>query len=109
MSDPRFTDPRSSDPRLSDPQLSDPVLRDSRTGGAWGWVAGIAVLALIAFVLVAGWNGNQNTASNTSPSASAPITTGSAPRATPPSTTGSGATTPAPAPAPATPSAPRSQ
>lgn len=94
MSDPRFTDPRTSDPQLSDPVLR----RDDRSGGVWGWVAGIAVLALVAFVLVAGWNGaQQNTAGNTT--VSPPMTTGSsAPRATPPSTTGSGATSPAPAP-----------
>jgi len=94
MSDPHFTDPSWKDPRLSDPVLR----RDDRSVGAWGWVAGIAVLALIAFVVIAGWNGSQqNTASNTS--VSPPMTTGSsAPRATPPSTTGSGATSPAPAP-----------
>jgi hypothetical protein len=88
MSDPRYTDP-----------LTDPVLRrDESVGGAWGWIAGLAVLALIAFVLIAGWNSNPNTASN-GPS---PATTGSAPtRMSPPTTTGSGSTSPmAPAPAP---------
>jgi len=90
MSDPRFTDPRNSDPRLSDPVLRS----DQNSGGVWGWIAGIAVLALIAFVLIAGWNGNNsNTASSNGP---APITTGQAPGATPPSTTGSGATSPKP-------------
>lgn len=91
MTDPRFTDPRN-----------DPVLRsDERVGGMWGWIAGLAVLALIAFVLVAGWNSNPNTASN----GPAPVTTGSAPmRISPLSTTGSGTTSPQPAvptPAPA--------
>jgi hypothetical protein len=100
MSDPRYTDPRTTDPRLN-----DPVLRQDEPGSAmWGWVAGLAVLALIAFVVVAGWN--SNTASNNSPP---PITTGAntpanAPNTpmrnvTPPaSTTGSGATSPQPAP-----------
>ena len=107
MSDPRYTDPRTTNPRLNDPinpRLNDPVLRPKETGGSmWGWVAGLAVLALIAFVVVAGWNGSNTTASNNS---SAPITTGAnAPmrNVTPPaSTTGSGATAPEPAtPAPA--------
>lgn len=94
MSDPRFTDPQYSDPRLS-----DPVRRDDSGSGPWGWIAGIAVLALIAFVMIAGWYGNQtNTASNTSP----PVTTGSiAPKTTPPTTTGSGATSPQPVSPPA--------
>jgi hypothetical protein len=91
MSDPRYTDPRT-----------DPVLRrDEGVGGAWGWIAGLAVLALIAFVLIAGWNSNPNSASN-APVGPSPMTTGSAPtRMNPPTTTGSGSTSPmAPAPAP---------
>jgi|SRR5262249_19990452 hypothetical protein len=95
-----MTDPRFTDPRYSDPQLSDPVIRrDESVGGMWGWIAGAAVLILIGFLIVAGWNGNRNTAS----SGSAPSTTSStAPRpATPPSTTGSGLSSPQPfAPAP---------
>lgn len=106
MSDPRFTDPRNSDPRLSDPVLR----RDESAGGIWGWVAGLAVLALIAFVVVAGWNNGGTTAdnANTSP----PVTTGSnsSPRMSPPSTTGSGSMSPSapsnPSPA-APPAAPR--
>ena len=45
-----------SDPRYTDPRLSDPVLRHrrSRSAAPWGWVAGIAVIALIAFLLIAG-------------------------------------------------------
>ena len=76
MSDPRFTDPRGTDPRLS-----DPVLRQDEPGGSiWGWVAGLAVLALIAFIVVAGWNSDPaSTARNNSPSAT---------------TTGSGASSP---------------
>ena len=90
----------TTDPRYSDPRLSDPVLRrDEGVGGTWGWIAGLAVLALIGFLMVAGWNSNGNVASNNSPA-----TTGStAPRnISPPSTTGSGSTSPQPMmPAPA--------
>jgi uncharacterized membrane protein len=94
-----------SDPRYTDPRYSDPVLRrEESAGGVWGWIAGLAVLALIAFMIVAGWNNNG---SNTSADnrASPAVTGSSAPRPMP-STTGAGTlspqpTTPAPAPAPA--------
>lgn len=87
-----------SDPRFTDQRLSDPVLRhDEPVGGAWGWIAGIAVIALIGFLIVAGSNGNNNTANNNSSPNSPPMTTGSTPRnVTPPSTTGSGASSPQP-------------
>lgn len=76
MTDPRYTDPNR------DPSFSDPVLRrDQSVDRMWGWIAGIAIVILIAFILIAGWN-NSNTASNA-----------------PSSTTGS-ATTHAPSPAP---------
>lgn len=96
MTDPRFTDPRYSDPRLSDPVLR----RDESAGGMWGWIAGVAVILLIGFLIIAGAN-NKNTAQNGSPAA----TTSSMNRSVPaPSTTGSGSTSPKPvAPAPATP------
>jgi len=93
MSDPRYTDPRYSDPRMS-----DPVNRyDKSVGGMWGWIAGIVVVALIAFFLIAGGhNVNQNTAT----SGPAPTTTGST--STAPSTTGQGPASHFPAkPAPA--------
>jgi len=48
----------------------------------WGWIAGIAVLILIAFIIVGGWgwsNGGRNTAVN---SPAAPATTGVAPAST---------------------------
>jgi hypothetical protein len=90
MSDPRYTDPR-----LSDPRPIDPVLRRSESGGLWGWIAGLAVVALIAFIVIAGWN-NTNTASNGAGN-NPPITTSSTPtRPVPPSTTGSGGTSPQP-------------
>jgi hypothetical protein len=93
-----MTDPRFTDPRYNDPRLSDPVLRrdDSAAGGMWGWIAGVAVLLLIGFLIIAGWNNNPNTAS----SGSSPTTSGTAP-----STTGSGSTSPKPA-TPAAPMAP---
>ena len=93
-----------SDPRYTDPRLSDPVIRrDQSVGGVWGWIAGLAVVALIAFVVIAGWNSNGTTASN-SPNSS-PVATGSPPvRTGPPTTTGSGTTSPQPMPPqPATP------
>lgn len=99
MSDPRFTDPRYDTPPLSDPV----VRRPDNSGSMWGWLAGIAVLALIGFILVAGWNSGPATTANTNP----PVNTASTPmrNVTPPaSTTGSGATSPRPsAPAPVTP------
>ncbi|HZL31332.1 MAG TPA: hypothetical protein VFC54_09775 [Pseudolabrys sp.] len=97
MSDPRFTDPRFNDPRISDPVLR----RGENVGGVWGWIAGLAVVALIAFIVIAGWNsGGTNTANNGAGN-TPPMTTGAgAPmrNVTPPSTTGSGATSPAPQP-----------
>ncbi len=89
MTDPRFTDPRYSDPRLSDPVLR----RDESAGGMWGWIAGVAVLLLIGFLIIAGWNNNSNTARNGSPT----TTTSSAPSTAPArSTTGSGSGAPQP-------------
>ncbi len=92
-----MTDPRN------DPRLSDPVSRrPDSVGGMWGWIAGIAVLVLIAIILIAGWNSNTHTASTvpsaTTGSATAPIpntplasrphpaTTGAAPMAPHPAT-----------------------
>jgi hypothetical protein len=94
MSDPRYTNPdptapRGPDPTVApvDPLIADPVERD-RTGGAmWGWIAGIAVLVLIAFVLIGGWGWSGNSGGNSvarAPAASAPITTGAAPSGAPP-------------------------
>jgi hypothetical protein len=87
-----MTDPRN------DPREGDPVTRRSESaGGMWGWIAGIAVLALIAIILIAGWNSPNNTASNPSPAA----TTGSAvapipmtPPASAPPASATGAATP---------------
>jgi ABC-type phosphate transport system substrate-binding protein len=84
MSDPRFTDPRFSDHEMN---------RDEAVGGIWSWMAGIALIALIAFIVIAGANHKSNTASS-NPS---PVATGNAPRnMNPPSTTGSGSSSPQP-------------
>ena len=87
-----------SDPRYTDPRLSDPVLRrDLAIRGTWAWIAGIAMLVLIAFVVIASWHGNSNIANNNA----APVTGGATRQVNPPSTTGSGMTSPRPlAPAP---------
>lgn len=113
MTDPRYTDPRYNEPRGTDPRTADPLVVSRTTvreggTGVWGWIAGFAVLALIAFAIVAGWNNNPTTADNSPAATRAPITTGSsAPvrNVTPPSTTGSGAASPT-APAPSAPSSP---
>jgi hypothetical protein len=97
----RIKEDAMTDPRYTDPRLSDPVIRrDESVGGMWGWIAGVAVLLLIGFLIVAGWNSNTTTASN----GSTPATTSSAPMrpAPAPTTTGSGSTAPQPlTPAPA--------
>ena len=79
-----MTDPRFTDPRYNDPRLTDPVLRrdDSAAGGMWAWIAGVAVLLLIGFLIIAGNN------SNTASSGSSPTVTTSTTRMAP-STTGS--------------------
>ena len=43
-----------TDPRFTDPRLSDPVVRrdESAAGGMWGWIAGVAVLLLIGFLII---------------------------------------------------------
>ena len=90
-----------SDPRYTDPRMSDPVNRyDNSIGGMWGWIAGIVVVALVAFFLIAGGHSvDKNTASNGPPAA----TTGSVGGTrSAPTTTGQGSTSPLPArPAPA--------
>ena len=76
-----------TDPRFTDPRLSDPVVRrdESAAGGMWGWIAGVAVLLLIGFLIIAGWNNNTNTASSGS---STTTSSSTAPRMTPPADNG---------------------
>lgn len=89
MSDPRYTDPRTN-PRQNDPALGR---RSTSEGALWGWIAAIAVLVLIAFVFIAGWNRSaNNTASTTS---TAPVTTGAAPSGNVPANKSTTAPTPA--------------
>ena len=92
MSDPRFTDQRFDDPRQTQPVLR----RGDSVGGVWGWIAGLAVVALLAFIVIAGWNNGTTNSANNGVNNNPPITTGAATRADPPSTTGSGATSPSP-------------
>ena len=73
---------------LTDPRYTDPPF-NTGLGGPWGWIAGIAVIVLIAWVVIAGINQSTNTASDK------PLAmTESAPSGgtKPPSTTGFGAT-----------------
>jgi hypothetical protein len=68
-----------SDPRFEQ-SLSDPVeRRPESAGGMWGWIAGIAVVVLIAIILIAGWNSTETGVSSAPPAA----TTGSAPSSSP--------------------------
>jgi hypothetical protein len=102
-----MSDPLNTEPRYSYSKFSDSVgRRENNVAGTWGWIAGIAVIAVIAIFLIAGGKSvSDNTASNTPPAS----TTGSAPvrNVTPgPGTTGMGTplqprTTPAPTTPPA--------
>jgi len=77
---------------MEDDRRFDPLIRRYESGGGvWGWVAAVAALLLIGFVILTSFN-NSNTASN----GSAPSSTASR-TATPPSTTGSGSSSPQPA------------
>jgi hypothetical protein len=90
MSDPLYTKPR-----YSESQFSEPVGRRSDSvGGTWGWVAGIAVIVLIALFLIAGSHGINNTTAN--------LPAG-APGSTTSTTTGMGSPSQFPAHRPATP------
>ena len=89
-----MTDPRQNDPRYEDPLPGGSDPRANRGNAAiWGWVAGIAVVILIAFILAAGWNNNVRTATRIPRAAGvATPTTHTVP---PPVTTGSGGSAPA--------------
>ncbi len=86
-----MTDPRYDDPNDRNSQFNDPVVRrDRNVDRMWGWIAGLAVVVLIAFILIAGWNSGDRSTSN-APGPAAP----SASTTSPPATTGSGAGLPA--------------
>lgn len=80
-------------PRQTEPRTGNGAMRT--------WVAGIAVVILVAFVLAVGWNNTMQTADN-----APPATMGSGGATMPPSTTGSGTTGSAPAMAPSQPATP---
>jgi len=81
-----MTDPRNTDPRHQDRQFSDPVQRrDQSNDGMWGWIAGIAVVVLITFIVIIGWNSSgPQTASNAPARSPAATTTGQGSAAPPP-------------------------
>jgi hypothetical protein len=91
MSDPRFTDQNFTDGRNLDPNYVQPApLRDESVGGVWGWIAGLAVIALIAFVVIAGWDKDTETADTKTPAPISTTNSGPVRNVTPPATTGSG-------------------
>jgi hypothetical protein len=103
-----YTNPSDPERRASidpkDPLSSEqlPPRRASEVGGmVWGWVAGIAVLALILAFVFSGGTGSNQSADSNAPGTNAPgmartttppASPGTAqrPPATPPATTGSG-------------------
>ncbi len=101
-----MTDPRNTDPRL-DPTPGSNLNDPARGGGSmWGWIAGIAVVVLIAFIVAAFWNGQPRTASvtPTETTGMGTVTHTTPPPATTGRTPGAPAvapTKPAPQPAPA--------
>ena len=86
MSDPRFTESVTPDPipRPADPRLGEHEEVERAGGAMWGWIAGIALVVLIAFVLIGGWGAADRSGTNTAGNmpASAPAST--------PATTGAG-------------------
>ncbi len=58
-----MTDPRLNDARYIDPRYSNSVLHhEEDVGRARGSIAGIAIIAVIAFGIIVGWSGNKNAA-----------------------------------------------
>ena len=72
-----------------DPRFDPPIRSYEDVSGLWVWVAGVAGLLVLGFVIFTTLNDNSNTAS----SGSSPPSTRTA---TPPSTTGSGPSSPQP-------------
>ena len=84
--DPSPSAPRGPDP-LRNPMSRAPLERNRGGNAMWGWIAGLAVLILIGFIVVGGWGsgsrtGNQTAANAPAPATTAaPATTGAAPSA----------------------------
>ena len=72
-----------------DPRFDPPIRRYENVSVAWAWVAAVAALLLIGFVILASWN-NKIASSDSSQPTMASRT------ATPPSTEGSGSSSPKP-------------
>ena len=71
-----MTDPRNTDPRRQDFQFSDPVRRrDQGVDRMWGWIAGLAVVVLIVFIVIVGWNASAPTTASNMPRQGAPAAT----------------------------------
>src|SRR3954452_10221178 len=98
--DPNYRDPAR--PGYRDPDM--PVESGSWSGATWGWIAGIA---LVALVLIFAFSGGRD-ANQTAPDSSTPPTTPGQ-RSAPPAAPSTGMSTdapssrPAPAPAPSSP------
>jgi hypothetical protein len=101
-----YRDPNYRDPVRPDYQNPNmPAESGSWSGATWGWIAGIA---LVALVLIFAFSGGRN-ASQTARDSSAPVTT-TGQRSAPPAAPSTGMSTdapsvnrPAPAPAPSSP------
>jgi len=94
-----MNNPRNTDTRRQDYQFGDPLRRrEQSVDSMWGWLVGLAVVLLIAFIVIVGWSSSgPTTASNTPPQiAPAATTTGQGPamRPAPLPAPGQGARTP---------------
>jgi len=67
----------------------DPVLQEGRRGSGWVWIVSLAILIAIVVTFYA-VDANHRTAQNQAPSASPPMTTGSATSPQPAQPTGRG-------------------
>lgn len=79
-----------SDPR-HDSQPSDPLAHRPDSGSAmWNWIAGLALVVLVAIILIAGWSNEIDTAGNAPVPATAGQATAPATRSTKPPASTSG-------------------
>ncbi len=58
-----MTNPHNTEPRYEDPYPGSSPSDTRRVASMWGWIVGIAVVILVAFIVAAGWSGNTHTAS----------------------------------------------